>query len=114
MSSRKEDFHRLLKLPQPVDVMLADKSVIHAVGIGSVKMVLKDMDGKNVYVELKNVLYVPDLNKRLISIPQMANKGASITFEKSSCVLSFSGRMLDLGTRVGNLYKLNFQKGDPF
>ena len=114
MSSRKEDFHRLLKLPQPVDVMLADKSVIHAVGIGSVKMVLKDMDGKNVYVELKNVLYVPHLNKRLISIPQMANKGASITFEKSSCVLSFSGRMLDLGTRVGNLYRLNFQKEDPF
>ena len=34
MTSRRGDFHHLLKLSRTVNVILADKSVIHAVGIG--------------------------------------------------------------------------------
>ena len=109
MTSRREDFHRLLKLSRTVNVVLADKTVIPAVGIGAVKMVLKDSEGRNVCVEFKNVLYVPDLKKRLISIPQMTTKGAEITFKKYSCELLFSGRKFDFGRRVENLYKLNSQ-----
>jgi hypothetical protein len=90
-------------------VILADKSVIPAVGIGNVKMVLRDSEGKSVCVEFKNVLYVPDLQKRLLSIPQMTTRGAEITFKKHSCELTFSGRKFDFGTKVKNLYKLNSQ-----
>ena len=93
-------------------MILADKSVIPAVGIGSVKMILRDTEGKSVCVEFKNVLYVPELHKRLISIAQITAKGASIMFQKHSCELFFSGRKLDFGTRVNNLYRLNSQNFD--
>ena len=97
MTSRREDFHKLLKLSRTVNVVLADKSVIHGVGIGTVQMLLKDSEGKTVCVEFKNVLYVPDLQKRLISIPQLTTKGAEITFKKHSCALLFSGRKFGFG-----------------
>ena len=109
MTSRREDFHHLLKLSRTVNKVLADKSVIPAVGIGTIQKLLKDSQGKTVFVEFKNVLYVPDLQKRLISIPQLTIKGAEITFKKHSCALLFSGRKFDFGKRVENLYKLNSQ-----
>ena len=66
----------MFKLSGTVNVVLADKSVIHAVGIGTVKMLLRDSEGKTVRLEFKNVLYVPNLQKRFISIPQLTIEGA--------------------------------------
>ena len=85
MTSRREDFHKLARLSGTVNVVLADKSVILAVGIGTVQMLLRDSKGKTVWVEFKNVLYVPDLQKRLISMI----KGAEITFEVQKSIADF-------------------------
>ena len=66
MKRRWEVLHCFLKLSQTVKVVLAEKSVIPAVGIGSIKMLFTDSEGKR--IELKNVLHVPDLQKRLLFI----------------------------------------------
>ena len=55
------------------------------------------------------MLYVPRITRRLISISQLAMRGAEVTFKKNSVVLTVSGSRFKFGNRLGNrkLYKMN-------
>ena len=102
MSNVVSDFVEYKKFCSPLDVLLADKSVSKAVGIGSVKVLIRNARDEDVCVEFRNVLYVPLLTKRLVSISQMTQKGAEITFKKDSCELYFHNMKFRLGQRVDN------------
>ena len=63
-------------------------------------------------ISFKNVLYVPGVKKRLLSIPQITDKGGEVTFKKNEVELKFSGRSYKFGKRDGKLYKLNNMSND--
>ena len=89
-------------------VTLADKSIVKAVGKGSVNLYLRDVNGKKVPVAFENVLYVPNL-ERLISITQLTERGeVEVTFKKKMAVMQISGRQFIFGTKIGKLYKMNY------
>ena len=48
-------------------------------------------------VDLKNVLYVPDLADNLLSVHAMTMNGASVMFTKESCKISAVGKVLGVG-----------------
>ena len=61
---------------------------------------------------LKNVLYVPDLAKNLISISQMMDLNIAVVFLKDACkTISHSGkgRLIFIGRRENSLWRLNIQ-----
>ena len=102
MTSVEGDFENLILNDTPIDVVLADKSVVPALGHGSVRATLRDRRGKLVKMKFENVLYVPALRKRLISVSQMTDRGAEITFKRNSCSLFFSGRTFKFGDHLRN------------
>ena len=109
MTYEKSDFETLEIRETSIDVVLADNTVVKAVGSGNIRAILEDANGRQVQMEFKDVLYVPKLKKRLISIPQMTERGAELTFKKRLCTLFYNKRYFKLGEKVGKLYRLHCQ-----
>ena len=92
------------KLATPIDVILADKSIVPAIGCGDVKVIIFDNE---VPVTFKNVLYVPKLKKRLLSISEMTKTGAEVKFKGDLCSLIINQKKYVIGHKHGKLWKLN-------
>ena len=90
----------------PLDVQLADKSVVKAMGFGNIRIYLSEEKGRYVPIVIENVLFVPQLQKRLISISQIVEKGGEVTFMKKRCILIYHQRRFEFGQRTGKLYQL--------
>ena len=56
---------------------------------------------------LKNVLYVPGLKRRLLSISAFTESGAVIIFQGSLCTIIINDKKYELGHKHGKLWKLN-------
>lgn len=108
MTGEEEDFSSLNSI-DPIPVALADKSIIYAIGEGTVKKDIVDIKGNVTVVAFENVLYVPHLRKKLISISEATKRGGEIIFRKDTCILSCKGRRFNFGTKIGKLYELNCQ-----
>ena len=106
MTCVKGDYVTYKKLESPIDVRLADKSVVLAVGVGNVRIVIFDND-REVPVEFRNVLYVPRLKKRLLSISEMTNSGAEVKFKGDICSILINQKNYAIGHKHGKLWKLN-------
>ncbi|KAE8969014.1 hypothetical protein PR001_g27622 [Phytophthora rubi] len=59
-------------------------------GVGTVRFMI---DSGRV-IKVTEVLYVPDLDRRLLSIPSLVAKGASVEFTGDGCIISFEGRLV--------------------
>ena len=111
MTPKKTDFKRYLEFRVPVNVKLADKTTIPGYGIGDIH--IKLFDGNEfVPVTIKNVLYVPKLQEKLLSITDMTERGCSVTFEGKLCTLTMKGKTFLFGQRYGKLWRLNNCEGE--
>ena len=62
---------------------------------------------ENVKAEPKDVLYVPKTQNKLISLPSMTAKGATVEFKGQFCTIFYDGKSYQIGHKQGKLYKLN-------
>jgi hypothetical protein len=62
-------------------------------------------------VQLKDVLYTPDLKCNLMSVSKIVDAGYEVNFRQDGCEITQGKQNVLRGTRVGNLYHLNL-KGD--
>ena len=69
-----------------VDVVLADKSIVPGVGSGDVNIILFN-NNEEVPVVFKNVLFIPKLKKRLISISEITKNSAEVKLKGDLCTL---------------------------
>ena len=72
---------------------------------GEGTVILKMTSGKN--LTLKNVLYVPDIRKNLVSGSLLSKHGFRIVIESDKVVLSKSGMFVGKGYASDGLFKLN-------
>ena len=100
------DYQEFTEKDPKHDVILADKTVVHAVGQGDLRIVLSDENGEKVPVLLRGVMFVPLLKKRLVSIGQLTKLGAEVTFCDKTVTLRIHGRTFVFGGRFGKLYEL--------
>ena len=68
-------------------------------------MILKMTSGKN--LTLKNVLYVPDIRKNLVSGSLLSKHGFRIIIESDKVILSKSSMFVGKGYATDGLFKLN-------
>ena len=101
------DDYNAFPADKPRYVTLADKSRVTALGQGNLNVYLLDENGNQVPVIFRDVMFVPKLQKRLISIGQLTLKKAEVTFKEKSVELKVSGRCFKFGVRIGKLYELN-------
>ena len=110
MTSDIEDFLNFEQFDDPVKVNLADNSHLLATGSGQVGVRIFDINSSNkrtVDITLDDVLFVPEIQNKLFSIPSVTEKGGSVTLKKDSCVINKNGQSYQIGSKCGKLYKLN-------
>ena len=107
MSPVKSELKNYKKFDTPMNVNLADESVVLSYGSGDVDMQLFDEYSDPVSVVIKDVLFVPKLQKKLLSITSMTKKDAAIQFGGKFCTLFMNEKKYLLGHQHGKLWKLN-------
>lgn len=85
----------------------AGEEKIAVKGSGLVNLDL-NVNGKSNAIDVKNVLFVPDLSTNLLSVSEMTSKGNKVIFEGSSCnVFNPKGQLIAKAEIDGGLYKLS-------
>ena len=79
----------------------------HGKGTYHVKAVLNDHVQE---IALQEVLYLPELEKNLLSINAMVKRGAAVTFKEDRCEISKNSKIVTEGEIQGKLYVLNVVK----
>ncbi|GMF25303.1 unnamed protein product [Phytophthora fragariaefolia] len=78
------------QLQSPTDIVVASGQRLRAMGVGTVRFRIDS--GR--MIKVTEVLYVPDLDRRLLSIPSLVAKGASVEFSGDGCTIRFEGRFV--------------------
>ncbi len=79
--------------------------------IGKVPLSMQDAQTKY----LKDVLHVPTVTKKLVSIGQMVEQGLQMTFNPNGCFvkdMKNQGKLIAKGERNGRMFKLNMNIRD--
>ena len=90
----------------PLQVKLADNSVLLSYGKGNLHLSVFDGTEK-VNITLSDVLFVPKIQNKLLSLPSMTEKGAEVHFKGQFCKVIIDGKLFSIGHKHGKLYKLN-------
>ena len=94
-----------IEFKQPCKVNLGDNSTILAYGKGTFSLVA-DLNGRSQNIGLREVLFLPELEKNLLSVGAMVRLGASVTFEGDECKITRNSKLLAVGETRGKLYVL--------
>ena len=87
----------------PLKIKLADNSTVLAHGKGKVKLSVYD-GTKRVNVTLHDVLYVPKIRNKLLSLPTITGKGAEVHFKGHNCKIMIKDESYIIEHKQGKLY----------
>ena len=99
----KEEFDEIRPFVKPVPISIANGCEVQALGSGSVPITLKN----GTLVRIFNVLFVPDLDRRLISILALVAKGLKVEFLSDICGISHETTEITRVRRNGKLFILD-------
>ena len=102
----RNDFSSFQKFKSPLDIILADRSIVHAIGRGDVYVNLVDKSNNAFPIVLKNVLFIPKLRKRLVSISIITESRKEVTFRNNTCSILIDQKEYMLGHKHGKLWRL--------
>lgn len=109
MCSQEHWFKNFQSYPEKLYmVRVGDGSEIDVRGKGDVDVQIKEDNGSVITYTIKDVLYVPKLQKNLLSISETTKKGISVIFKEGGNTVSFErkGKQIIVGTKDRNLYRL--------
>ena len=86
MSEEQNDFQTYKELEDPVRISLADNSVLFGIGVGDVMISIYDTS-RSFKVRLDNVLHIPTIQKKLLSLPVLLQKGIEVKFANEKCTM---------------------------
>ncbi len=106
MTSHGEWFRDAKDLKTPGFVKTGDDTTHPITQIGKVPLSMQD--GQTKY--LKNVLHVPTITKKLVSVGQMVEQGLQVTFNLNGCFvedMKNQGKLIAKGERNGRMFTLD-------
>ncbi|KAF1336396.1 Integrase catalytic core protein, partial [Globisporangium splendens] len=103
MTFTKLDFQTYEVLPEPVEIIIADGATMKAIGVGNIR--IKIDNGR--IVTITEVLHIPQLDRRLISISKLTQRGLGVRFNLTHCAIMNGDDVLVQAQRYKNIYKLN-------
>ena len=86
MSNDRISMVNYVSLHSPRSIQLADNSILLAYGKGDVKVYVCN-GPKKICLVLKEVMFVPDIKKKLLSLSTVAERRAAVKFNKIACEL---------------------------
>ena len=105
MTFEKNQLSDYVAFKQPCAVNLGDNRSILAYGKGTYHIVA-DHGDRVQNISLRDVLYLPELEKNLLSVRAMVKLGASVQFVGNECKITRNAKLLALGEIQGKLYML--------
>ena len=105
MSFERNCLLEYVEFKQPCVVNLGDSRTILAYGKGTYH-ITADVNGHTQSISLHDVLYLPDLEKNLLSVRGMTRLGAAVMFEDGVCKIPRNSKLLAVGVVVGKLHVL--------
>ena len=106
MTYEKNQLVNYVQFKTPSKVNLGDDRTILALGNGTYNLVADLGNGSTQNIALKEVLYLPDLKKYLLSIQAVAKLDASIQFDDTECKIMRNSKLLGTGKIHEKLYML--------
>lgn len=88
-------------------ITVANGYELKSSGIGSGYLNILDGNGNTRKVEIKDVLYVPNIESNLLSVKRLAEKGFKIIFQGNICEIYFKKNLFAVAMLHNGLYKLN-------
>ena len=109
MTFERNNLEDYIEFKQPSVVNLGDNRSIFAYGKGTyhIKAVV---NGKLQKIALRDVLYLPELDKNLLSVRAMVKLGAVVSFENDLCKITRNSKLLAVGVIRGKLYVLKIME----
>eukprot|EP00253_Pinus_taeda_P004103 PITA_04103 len=107
MTGNREYFSELDEKDMQVNIELGDNGNYDTKGVGSFNF---ERESSNT-LHLRDVVYVPWLKKNFVSAVNLEDKGYDVTFSRGKSYLQHfaSGRKMQIGVRVKNIYKLDVE-----
>ena len=96
MTFERNNLEDYVEFKQPSVVNLGDNRSILAYGKGTYR-VKAVVDGRIQKIALHDVLYLPELDKKLLSVHAMIKVGAVISFEDDICKITCNSKLLAVG-----------------
>ncbi|KAI9919458.1 hypothetical protein PsorP6_017463 [Peronosclerospora sorghi] len=101
----KDDFHEYHELIGPIKVCAADGAGMNAIGRRSVRF----RCGNGKMVTMHDVLHIPKLNRRLMSVPKTTQHGHDVRFDETHCGIFKDGDLAVSAKRIGSVYTLKVE-----
>ncbi|OWZ24436.1 Rve-domain-containing hypothetical protein [Phytophthora megakarya] len=96
----REDLFAFEGMVSGIEVTIADGMKLRVAGRKTVK--LTGVNGKR--ITMMEVLYIPGLNRRLLSVGKRAERGLTVEFQRSSCMIWGTTCAIETGTKIGKAY----------
>lgn len=103
MSPHRDDFMSYKGLSTPISVTIADGKRVNAVGRGDIKIVCHN----GLIVKITNALHIPNLDRRLLSVHKLTERGLNTRFDLNGCSIFRDNDLLVRAQRQQNVYVLH-------
>jgi hypothetical protein len=106
MACHRDSFETYHEKTNGVEIYIGDDRCHEIKGYGDVCVTFTSGHMK----QIKNVMYVPRIKKKIISISTITNQGLKVEFAKSGCLVKDiydDYKFIAKGIKVGSLYKLD-------
>lgn len=109
MSFDEKEFSHMTKLDVPKKVLFGNDGHGYGVGLGDIQ-VTSTVNGVKHSLVLRDVLYVPEVRRKLLSLSAATSKGCRGTIEHDKATISNSkNEVILVAQREGNLYKVRLE-----
>ena len=105
MSPYRDDFTEYHELSQDISVTIADGQAMKAIGRGCIK--IKTNSGG--VVTITDALHIPNLDRRLLSVPKLTERGLVTRFDAKWCTILKGDHAIVRAKREQNVYVLRVQ-----
>uniref|UniRef100_A0AAV1U517 Polyprotein n=1 Tax=Peronospora matthiolae TaxID=2874970 RepID=A0AAV1U517_9STRA len=102
MCPDRNEFSNLNSLTDPIMITIADGSEVEAQGVGTVRVQLKTGE----VIRIEETLWVPGLDRRLLSISALSKRGLQVIFSDLSCQIRSNTEVVAQIPRRNKMYVL--------
>lgn len=96
--------------PPVQSINVADNKTLIVKGCGKVNIHIKEKDGTERKIQVRNVLYIPDLATNLLSVSQMTKNGCEVKFYNNDCKIYKNNKEILSAKSHNNMYIINTEQ----
>ncbi|KAE9027678.1 hypothetical protein PR001_g10841 [Phytophthora rubi] len=102
MTPNRPDLLEYGKMDAGIEFTIADGMKLRVAGRGTARLLGLD----RTRIKMMDVLFMPGLDRRLLLVGKLEERGLDVEFQCSSCVIWTTDSAIALGRKVGTAYML--------